>query len=178
MDNRIITHIVAVALGAFILYWFFWPEFETKTEVVEVRTSDTVYVTERDTIYRNKPVTRYLRDTVYVTETDTIALPIRSFSETFPNKYGSITAFGETAGELLQLSLSTDLTIPTVTNTVTKTETITITEKPRGLYVGASINSELIPSVGASYLDKSWIFNYDYQPSGKVHSIGVAKKLF
>lgn len=178
MDNRIITHIVSAVIGAFILYWFFWPEFSTDREIVEVRTSDTIYVAITDTIYRNKPVTRYMRDTVYVTETDTLTLPIKSFSETFPNQYGSITAFGETAGELLKLNLSTDLTIPTVTNTVIRTEKVTITEKPRGLYVGASINSELVPSVGASYLDKSWIFNYDYRPSGKIHSIGVRKKLF
>lgn len=171
-------YLISAALGAFILYWFFWPEFEVKTEVVEVRTSDTVYVTERDTIYRNKPITRYLRDTVYITEIDTFNLPIKSFSETFPNQYGSITAFGETAGDLLKLNLATDLMIPEVTNTVTKTETVTNTIKPKGLYLGASISSELIPNVGASYLDKSLMIDYSFTPKSKIHSIGVKKKLF
>lgn len=178
MDHRIITHLIALVLGALLLYWFFWPEFTTKTEIVEVRTTDTVYVALRDTIYRAKPVNRYVRDTIYITETDTLLLPIKSFSETFPNQYGFITAFGETTGDLLKLNLATNLSIPTVTNTVTKTETTTIVEKPKGLYVGGSINSELIPSLGASYLDKSLMLDYSFMPKSKVHTIGVKKKLF
>ena len=177
MDNRITVALVSAAIGAFILYWFFWPEFTTNIEIVEVRKTDTVYVTLTDTVYRTKPVTRYLRDTVYITETDTLILPIRSFSETFPNQYGSITAFGETVGELLKINLATDLTIPEVTNTVTRTETITITEKPRGLYLGLGVNQQLTPFGSVHYLDNRYIFTGSYSLD-RVVSVGVGRKLF
>lgn len=177
MDNRITISIVSAITGAFILYWFFWPEFTAKTEIVEVRTSDTLYVTVKDTIYRNNIVNRYLRDTIYVTETDTIVLPIKSFSETFPNQYGTITAMGETAGELLKLNLTTDLTVPTITNNITRTEKVTITEKPKGLFLGLGVNQQLTPFTSVHYLDNQYIFS-GYYSLDRTISIGVSKKLF
>jgi hypothetical protein len=71
-----------------------------------------------------------------------------------------------------------DFKIPVVTNTITETKTETIVQKPKGIYLGASVNSLLQPGAKVAYLDNKYLFSYQYQPLQKVHQIGVAKKLF
>ena len=81
-------------------------------------------------------------------------------------------------GDVLKMSVTNDFKIPTVTNTITNTETKTIIQKPKGIYIGASINSLLDPGAKVSYLDNKYMFEYQYQPVTKVHSLGISKKLF
>lgn len=157
------------------MHWLFFPEVKTET-VAETRTEiDTVFVTHTDTVYQNSVNHRVIRDTVLI---EPIKPEIKTFSATFPLLYGNANVSGEVLGEVLKTSLETDFKIPTITNTITNTKTVTNTIAPRGLYLGASINTELVPSVGASYLDKDWMINYDYTLKTKSHSIGVRKKLF
>lgn len=175
MRKEIIYSLIGLALGAFLMHWLFFPEVKTET-VVETRMEvDTVFITHTDTIYQNSVKHRVIRDTVLM---EPIRPEIKAFSATFPLLYGNANVSGEVLGEVLKTSLETDFKIPTITNTITETKTVTNTITPRGLYLGASINTELVPSVGASYLDKDWMINYDYTIKTKAHSIGVRKKLF
>lgn len=175
MDNRITISIVSAIAGAFILYWFFWPEFETKTEIVDVRTSDTVYITVRDTIRITKKEIKheYLRDTVVTDFKPEISL----FTASKPFTYGNVYLSGEVLGTVLKMDITQDFQIPTITNTITRTETITKIEKPRGLYIGAGVNQQLTPFAQINYLDKQFIFSGSYSLDRSI-SVGVAKKLF
>ena len=76
------------------------------------------------------------------------------------------------------MTATNDYKIPVVTNTITNTETKTIVQKPKGIYLGAGINSLMQPSGKVSYLDNKYLFEYQYQPLQKIHQIGVSKKLF
>lgn len=167
-------YLLSATLGAFILYWFFWPEFTENTEIVEVRSTDTVYVTIRDTVRITKVKNEYLRDTIL---SKPIQPQIKAFTASTPFLYGNTYVNGEVLGEVLKIDITNDFKIPTVTNTINRTVTNTITEKPRGLYVGASINSGLRPAAQLLYLDKQYIFSGSYSLDRTI-SIGVSKKLF
>jgi hypothetical protein len=71
-----------------------------------------------------------------------------------------------------------DFKIPVVTNTITETKTETIVQKPKGIYMGASVNSLLQPGAKVAYLDNKYLFGYQYQPLEKLHTVSVSKKLF
>ena len=176
MDNRISISLVSASIGAFILYWFFWPEFETKTEIVEVRKSDTVYITIRDTIRIRDVSHTYLRDTILI---EPIQPKISLFTASKPFTYGNIYLTGEVLGTVLKMDIEQDFKLPTITNTITKTETILKTEKPRGLYLGAGVrvNEQLTPFGQVHYLDNKYIFSGSYSLD-KTISVGISKKLF
>lgn len=176
MDQRIITHSITAILGAFILYWFFWPEFETKTEIVETIKTDTVFVIIKDTVRITKTQIKHevLRDTILIDFKPEIKL----FTASFPFLYGNTYLTGEVLGEVLKMDVSNDFKIPTVTNTINRTETNTIIKKPRALYLGAGVNNQLTPNLTAHYLDNQFIFSYQYYPTLKAHGIGISKRLF
>jgi hypothetical protein len=176
-DERIRIAILAFIAGV-ILAFIVYPKpeaeevyrFSTRTE------TDTVYKEIRDTVYipKNKIKTEVLRDTILVDHKPTI----KSFSTTTPFEYGNTYVSGEVLGDVLKMSVTNDFKIPTVTNTITNTETKTIIQKPKGIYIGASINSLLDPGAKVAYLDNKYLFQYQYQPVTKVHSLGISKKLF
>jgi len=176
-DERIKIAILAFFAGVIITFILYpKPEieevyrFSTKTE------TDTVYKEIKDTVYisKNKIKTEVLRDTILVDYKPTIS----SFSATTPFEYGNTYVNGEVLGEVLKMNVTNDFKIPVVTNTITNTETKTIIKKSKGLYLGANINSLLDPGATASYVDNKYIFQYQYQPVTKIHSLGVSKKLF
>jgi hypothetical protein len=176
-DERIRIAILAFTAGV-ILAFIVYPrpeqetvyKFETKVE------TDTVYKEIKDTVYisKTKIKTELLRDTILVDYKPII----KSFSATTPFEYGNTYVNGEVLGDVLKMSVTNDFKIPTVTNTITNTETKTIIKKSKGLYLGANINSLLDPGASASYVDDKYIFQYQYQPVTKVHSLGISKKLF
>jgi hypothetical protein len=141
-------------------------KFETKVE------TDTLFVNSTNTVYI--PKKEVIRDTVLIDYKPKISL----FETTFPFEYGSTKVSGEVLGEVLKMTATSDYNIPVVTNTITNTETNTIIKKSKGFYLGASINSLLDPGAKASYVDDKYIFQYQYQPVTKIHSLGVSKKLF
>ena len=145
-------------------------KFTTKTE------TDTVYKEIKDTVYipKKEIKTEVLRDTILIDYKPTI----NSFSTTTPFEYGNTYVNGEVLGEVLKMSVTNDFKIPVVTNTITNTETKTIIKKSKGIYLGANISSLLQPGATASYVDDKYIFQYQYQPMTKIHSLGVSKKLF
>jgi hypothetical protein len=76
------------------------------------------------------------------------------------------------------MTATNDFKIPVVTNTITETKTETIVVKPKGIYLGAGVNSLIQPSASVSYLDNKYLFTYQFHPLQGVHQIGVAKKIF
>ena len=176
-DERIKIAILAFFAGVIITFILYpKPEieevyrFSTKTE------TDTVYKEIKDTVYvpKNKIKTEVLRDTILIDYKPVIS----SFSTITPFEYGKTYVSGEVLGEVLKMTVTNDFKIPTVTNTITNTETKTIIKKSKGLYLGANINYLLDPGATASYVDDKYIFQYQYQPVTKIHSLGISKKLF
>jgi len=165
---------LAGVILAFIVYPK--PEAEEIYKFTTTTETDTVFLTISDTVYvpKTKIKTQVLRDTILVDQKP----KIKSFSATTPFEYGNTYVNGEVLGDVLKMNVTNDFKIPTVTNTVTNTETKTIIKKSKGLYLGASINSLLDPGASASYVDDKYIFQYQYQPVTKVHSLGISKKLF
>jgi len=145
-------------------------KFTTKTKV------DTVFVSFIDTVYipKKEIKTEVLRDTILIDYKP----EIKSFSTTTSFEYGNTYVNGEVLGDVLKMNVTNDFNIPVVTNTITNTETKTIIKKPKGIYVGANVNSLLKPGGSITYLDNKYLFQYQYQPLQKVHQIGVSKKLF
>jgi len=174
MNRLILAAIIGVIIGLLLYDFFLVPEVITKVNIVETIKSDTVYVTQRDTIK--------IRDVKYVYERDTIIEnyqpKIRGFKEFYPTMYGDVWVTGQVIGELRYVDISHDFKIPTVTNTITKEKTVTNTVLSKGIYIGSGVNSLLQYNVSASYVDNSYLFQYQYQPQLKVHQIGLAKKIF
>jgi hypothetical protein len=174
MNRLILAAIIGVIIGLLLYDFFLVPEVITKVNIVETIKSDTVYVTQRDTIK--------IRDVKYVYERDTIIEnyqpKIRGFKEFYPTMYGDVWVTGQVLGELRYVDISHDFKIPTVTNTITKEKTVTNTVLSKGVYLGGGVNSIMQYNVSASYVDNKYIFQYQYQPQLNVHQIGLAKKIF
>lgn len=176
-DERIRIAILAFIAGlilAFIVYPR--PEQETVYKFKSVTKTDTLILEVKDTVYVPKMwiKSQFVRDTVLEEYKPTISL----FSTTTPFEYGNTHVSGEVLGEVLKMSVTNDFKIPVVTNTITETKTETIVKKPKGIYLGASVNSLLQPAASVAYLDNKYIFEYQYQPLQNIHQIGVSKKLF
>jgi hypothetical protein len=178
MEDQRIKIAITSFLAGIILAFIFMPKPETE-EVYKFETvtkTDTLIVEVKDTVYvpKNKIKTEFLRDTVLINFKPQISL----FKTSIPSEYGSTHVSGEVLGEVLKMTATNDFKIPVVTNTITNTETRTIIQKPKGIYLGAGVNSLLKPSASVAYLDNKYLFQYQYQPFEKVHQIGVSKKLF
>ena len=177
-DNQKIRIALLSFLAGIIVAFIFYPKpdqetvykFETKVE------TDTLFVNSTNTVYipKKEIKTEVIRDTILIDYKPKISL----FETTFPFDYGSTKVSGEVLGEVLKMTATNDYNIPVVTNTITETKTETIIKKPKGIYLGANVNSLLEPSASVAYLDNKYLFSYQYQPLQKVHQIGVAKKLF
>ena len=151
-------------------------EIETIYKTTIKKESDTIYVASTDTIYipKTKIKTQVLRDTILLDSKP----KIKAFETTFPFEHGSTKVSGEVLGEVLKMTAVNYYKLPVVTNTITETKTETIVVKPKGIYLGAGINSLLRPSGKIIYLDNKYIFEYNYSPMDGVHHVGVSKKLF
>jgi hypothetical protein len=176
-DQRIKIAIVSFIAGVILAFLLLpKPETEEVYRFTTVTETDTLFVDKVSTVYIPKTSikTEVLRDTILVDFKPQISL----FETSFPFEYGSTKVSGEVLGEVLKMTATSDYQIPVVTNTITNTETRTIIEKPKGIYLGAGINSVLQPSASVAYLDNKYLFQYQYQPVTKIHTLGVSKKLF
>jgi hypothetical protein len=176
-DQRIKIAIVSFIAGVILAFLLLpKPETEEVYRFTTVTETDTLFVDKVSTVYIPKTSikTEVLRDTILIDFKPQISL----FETTFPFEYGSTKVSGEVLGEVLKMTATSDYQIPVVTNTITNTETRTIIEKPKGIYLGAGINSLLKPSASVAYLDNKYLFQYQYQPVTKIHTLGVSKKLF
>ena len=176
-DERIRIAILAFVAGI-ILAFIVYPKpeieqvykFTTKTEI------DTAYIKVVDTLYipKKEIKTKVLRDTIIIN----FKPQIKAFETIFPFEHGSTKVSGEVLGEVLKMTAINDYSLPVVTNTITETKTETIIKKSKGIYLGANVNSMLDPGANLSYIDNKYIFQYQYQPVTKIHTLGVSKKLF
>jgi hypothetical protein len=177
IDQRIKIAITSFLAGIILAFIFMpKPESETVYKFESVTKTDTLFVDKLETVYipKTKIKTEVVRDTILVDFKPQISL----FKTTIPFEYGNTYLSGEVLGEVLKMTATNDFKIPVVTNTITNTETRTIIEKPKGIYLGAGINSLMQPSGKVAYLDNKYLFQYQYQPMEKVHQIGISKKLF
>jgi hypothetical protein len=165
---------LAGVILAFIVYPK--PEAETFYKFTTKVETDTIYTRVVDTVYipKTKIKTEFIRDTVLVNYKPKISL----FKTSIPTKYGSTNVSGEVLGEVLKMTSTNDFKIPVVTNNITETKTETIVQKPKGIYLGASVNSLLQPGAKVTYLDNKYLFEYQFNPLQRTHQIGVSKKLF
>jgi hypothetical protein len=176
-DQRIKIAIVSFIAGVILAFLLLpKPETEEVYRFTTVTETDTLFVDKVSTVYIPKTSikTEVLRDTILIDFKPQISL----FETTFPFEYGSTKVSGEVFGEVLKMTATSDYQIPVVTNTITNTETKTIIQKPKGIYLGAGVNSLLKPSASVAYLDNKYLFQYQYQPVTKIHTLGVSKKLF
>lgn len=179
MIDRDNTKVAAISflIGAIVAIILFpKKEVETIYKTKIDRLTDTLYITSKDTIYipKTRIKTEVLRDTILID----FKPKIKAFETTFPFEHGSTKVSGEVLGEVLKMTAVNDYTLPVVTNRITETKTETIVVKPKGVYLGAGINSLLQPSGKVSYLDNKYLFEYQYSPMQKLHQVGVSKKLF
>jgi hypothetical protein len=176
-DQRIKIAVLSFIAGA-VLAFIFMPKPETEEvyRFTTVTKTDTLFVDKVSTVYVPKTSikTEVLRDTILIDFKPQISL----FETSFPFEHGSTKVSGEVLGEVLKMTATNDYKIPVVTNTITNTETRTIIQKPKGIYLGAGVNSLLKPSASVAYLDNKYLFQYQYQPLQKIHTLGVSKKLF
>jgi hypothetical protein len=176
-DQRIRIAIVSFLIGV-VLTFVVYPRHEQETvyKFETVTKTDTLFVDKVSTVYipKTKIKTEVLRDTILID----FKPQISQFKTTLPFEYGNTYLSGEVLGEVLKMTATNDYNIPVVTNTITETKTETIVVKPKGIYLGAGVNSLLKPSASVSYLDNKYLFQYHYQPMEKIHQIGVSKKLF
>jgi hypothetical protein len=176
-DQRIKIAIVSFLAGV-ILTFVVYPRHEQETvyKFETVTKTDTLFVDKLSTVYIPKTTikTEVLRDTILIDFKPQISL----FKTTIPFEYGNTYLSGEVLGEVLKMTATNDYKIPVVTNTITETKTETIVVKPKGIYLGAGMNSLMQPNAKVSYLDNKYLFEYQYQPLQKIHQIGVSKKLF
>jgi hypothetical protein len=176
-DERIRIAIISFMAGVFLAFVIYpKPEAETFYKFTTTTKTDTLYVYSTDTIYvpKTKIKTEFIRDTILVNYKP----KIRAFTTSFPSTYGSTKVSGEVLGEVLKMTAINDYKIPVVNTTTTETKTETIVQKPKGIYLGASVNSLLQPGAKVSYLDNKYLFSYQIEPLQMVHQISVSKKLF
>jgi len=176
-DIRIKIATLSFLAGILVAYIFFpKPESETVYKFETVTKTDTLFVDKLETVYIPKTSikTEVLRDTILID----FKPQISHFKTTLPFEYGNTYLSGEVLGEVLKMTATNDYKLPVVTNTITETKTQTIVVKPKGIYLGAGVNSLLNPSASVSYLDNKYLFTYQFQPMEKIHQIGVSKKLF
>ena len=177
IDQRIQIAILSFIGGVILAFVLFpRPELETVYKFETVTKTDTLFVDKVETVYipKTKIKTEVLRDTILID----FKPKISQFTASFPFEHGSTSVSGEVLGEVLKMSATNDFKIPVVTNTITNTETRTIIQKPKGIYLGAGVNSLLKPSASVAYLDNKYLFGYQYQPLEKIHTLSVSKKLF
>jgi len=176
-DQRIKIAVLSFIAGVILAFLFMpKPQTEEVYRFTTVTKTDTLFVDKVSTVYVPKTSikTEVLRDTILIDFKPQISL----FETSFPFEHGSTKVSGEVLGEVLKMTATNDYKIPVVTNTITNTETRTIIEKPKGIYLGAGVNSLLKPSASVAYLDNKYLFQYQYQPLQKIHTLGVSKKLF
>jgi len=176
-DERIRIAIIAFIAGMILAFVFYpRPEQETIYKFTTKVETDTIYTQVRDTVYVPKMwiKSQVLRDTILVNYQPQISL----FKASIHSEYGSTHLSGEVLGEVLKMTATNDFKIPVVTNTITETKTETIIKKPKGIYLGASVNSLLDPGAKVSYLDNKYLFSYQFQPLEKLHTLSVSKKIF
>lgn len=173
---KLATYILSLAIGFALAFLLFKTKivenivFKTETRI------DTIFTSHADTVFLTETILYERIDTVYYSEPFKADISVYSGSELLD--YGSIDWMAETTGKLVNLSFTPSFEIPTITKEIETVRTITKTRDLKGLYAGASASLDLDYKLGASYVDRDWQFNYDYQPKLDAHWVGVRRRIF
>ena len=178
MDNimKIALYIITFAVGFAVAFLFFRPEI---TESIVIKTEervDTIFTAHTDTVYIPYETLVETIDTVYYSEPFKADISVYRGSEEL--EYGNVDWRAETTGKLVNFSMIPHLQLPTIIKEIETVKTVTQTRDLRGLYAGASASLDLDYKLGASYVDRDWQFNYDYQPKIGAHWVGVKRRVF
>lgn len=178
MDNvmRVAPYILSFAIGFALAFLFFKPKIVENIVVKTETRIDTIFTAHVDTVFLTDTVLQHHIDTVYYSVPFEATVSVYSGSKVLD--YGSIDWMAETTGKLVNLSFTPSFDIPTITKEIETVRTITKTRDLRGLYAGASASLDLDYKIGASYMDRDWQFNYDYQPKAGMHWVGVKRRVF
>lgn len=190
---KLATYILAFAVGFALAFLFFKPKIvenivvKTETRIDTVYTRhveripfpDLTYIALEDSIEHYRSLyEEELGNIKIVKENEPFSAPLRTYSGFEPTLYGNIGYNAVVAGKMLDMAITHDLRMPTITNTVTTEKTVTKTRDLRGLYAGASTSLDLDYKLGASYVDRDWQVNAEYQPRQDIWWVGVKRRLF
>lgn len=173
---KLATYILAFALGFALAFLFFKPKIVENIVVKTETRIDTIFTAHADTVFLTETILEERIDTVYYSEPYKSSVSVYSGSEVLD--YGSIDWKAETTGNLVNLSFTPSIEIPTIIKETETVKTVTQTRDLKGLYAGASASLVLDYKLGASYVDRDWQFNYDYQPKAGMHWVGVKRRVF
>src|SRR5690554_3782441 len=190
---KLAPYILAFAIGFALCHFLFQPKIvesiviktETRTDTVytkhveRIPFPDLTYMALEDSIDHYRSLyEEELGNIKIVKENEPFSAPLRGYSGFEPTLYGNIGYNAVVAGSLLDMAITHDLRLPTITNTVTTEKTVTRTRDLRGLYAGASASLDLDYKVGASYVDRDWQVNAEYQPRQDIWWLGVKRRVF
>lgn len=173
---KLAPYILAFAIGFALCHFLFQPKIVESIVIKTETRIDTIFTAYKDTVFLTDTVLQHHIDTVYYSVP--FEATVTAYSGSKVLDYGSIDWRAETTGKLVNLSFTPSFEIPTITKEIETVRTITKTRDLRGLYAGASASLDLDYKIGASYVDRDWQFNYDYQPKIGAHWVGVKKRVF
>ena len=190
---KLAPYILSAAIGFALAFLFFKPKVIENIVIKTETITDTVYTKHVERIPFPDLAYMALEDSIdhyrilyeeelgnikIVKENEPFSAPLRTYSGTEATLYGNIGYNTVVAGSLLDMTITHDLRLPTITNTVTTEKTVTKTRDLRGLYAGGWVSTGMDYKLGVSYVDRDWQLNYDYQPKMEVHWVGVKKRIF
>ena len=175
-DMKLAPYILSAAIGFALAFLFFKPNVIENIVIKTEERIDTLYTHHVDTVYLTDTLLKERIDTVYYSIPHQSTLTAYSGRENLD--YGFIDWKAETTGKLVDFKLTPNFNLPTIVKEIETVKTVTRTRDLRGLYAGASASLDLDYKLGASYVDRDWQFNYDYQPKIGAHWVGVKKRIF
>src|SRR5690606_21242111 len=162
--------------GFALAFLFFKPKIVENIVVKTETRIDTIFTAHKDTVFLTDTVLQHHIDTVYYSVP--FEATVTAYSGSKALEYGSIDWRAETTGKLVNLSFTPSFEIPTIIKEIETVRTITKTRDLKGLYAGASASLDLDYKLGASYVDRDWQVNAEYQPRKDIWWLGVKKRLF
>lgn len=173
---KLAPYILSAAIGFALAFLFFKPKV---IESIVIKTEERI-----DTLYTHHVDTVYLTDTLLQERIDTVyySIPHQSILTAYSGRenldYGFIDWKAETTGKLVDFKLTPNFNLPTIVKEIETVKTVTKTRDLRGLYAGASASMDLDYKLGASYVDRDWQVNAEYQPRQDIWWLGVKRRVF
>lgn len=182
--------LVILLFGAWIGVKLFTPVVEDSTTIEETISVDTTFNTV-DTSFTEKATKKRRIKPKSTTPTDLEKDPepekydsIRHYAGTYHFDYGKFDWSINTGGVLNGYTFTPIFEIPTVATQKEKTITQTKTIIQRGLFAGAGMNTLSQFHVGATYLGKNFLIEYNFVPKrvqtiqyGGIHQVGFKYKI-
>lgn len=173
---KLAPYILTFSVGFALAFLFFKPKIVENIVVKTETRIDTIFTSHADTVFLTDTVLQHHIDTVYYSVP--FEATVTAYSGSKVLDYGIIDWRAETTGKLVNLSFTPSIEIPTIIKEIETVKIVTQTRDLRGFYAGASASLDLDYKIGASYVDRDWQFNYDYQPKVRMHWVGVKRRVF